>query len=96
MGDEALQPIQYHEIDWGAVDAWSLSCTSPYPPGFLTKWGQYIQLLIGRLIWSGTETSDIGAGAMDGAVRAGHRSALQALGRSTVLQSNRPLARVEA
>ncbi|MBX3491349.1 MAG: FAD-dependent oxidoreductase [Parvibaculum sp.] len=79
LGKQALHPVQYHEIDWSVHDNWSLSCTSPYPPGFLTKWGRHIHPPLGRLIWSGTDTAEIHASSMDGAVRAGHRAALQAL-----------------
>ncbi|WP_454740010.1 flavin monoamine oxidase family protein [Cupriavidus necator] len=79
LGDKALRPTQYHDLDWGTVDPWSMSCINPMPPGFWTKWGQYLHPSAGRLIWSGTETADVWAGAMDGAVRSGHRAALQAL-----------------
>jgi monoamine oxidase len=79
LGDQALHPTQYHDLDWGKVDPWSLTCIHPLPPGFWTKWGQFLHPAVGRLIWSGTETADIWAGAMDGAVRSGHRAALQAL-----------------
>lgn len=79
LGEKALHPIQYHELDWGKIDPWSLTCISPIPPGFWTKWGQYLDPTAGRLIWSGTETADIWAGSMDGAVRSGHRAALYAL-----------------
>lgn len=79
FGDEALHPTQFHDQDWGKVDQWSLTCLSPIPPGFWTAWGRYLKPAIGRLIWSGAETADFWAGAMDGAVRAGHHSALQAL-----------------
>lgn len=79
MGDEALHPIQFHDHDWGKIDPWTLTCISPMPPGFWTKWGEYLNPPLGRLIWSGTETADIWAGYMDGAVRAGHRAALETL-----------------
>lgn len=79
LGDKALKPVQYHDLDWGKADPWSMSCINPMPAGFWTKWGQYLHPSVGRLIWSGTETADIWAGAMDGAVRSGHRAALQAL-----------------
>ncbi|WP_432207596.1 flavin monoamine oxidase family protein [Burkholderia stagnalis] len=81
FGDKALRPTQFHDFDWGRVDPWTLQCIHPIPPGFWTKWGKYLQPEVGRLIWSGTETADIWAGSMDGAVRAGHRAALQALGK---------------
>lgn len=79
FGQEALHPIAYHDHDWGKADKWSLTCTSPIPPGFLTHYGDALHPPVGRLIWSGTETADIWATAMDGAVRSGHKAALQAL-----------------
>ncbi len=79
FGDKALHPKQFHDQDWGKVDPWTLQCIHPLPPGFLTTWGKFLHPSIGKLIWSGTETADIWAGAMDGAVRSGHRAALQAL-----------------
>ncbi|MBM9485441.1 FAD-dependent oxidoreductase [Pseudomonas sp. ICBG1301] len=79
MGEQALNPIQFHDMDWGKIDPWTLSCISPMPPGFWTQWGEYLTPAVGRLIWSGTETAEIWAGAMDGAIRAGHRAAMEAL-----------------
>ena len=49
------------------------------PPGFATRYGEALHPPVGRLIWSGTETADIWAGYMDGAVRSGRQAALQAL-----------------
>ncbi|MGU7778862.1 flavin monoamine oxidase family protein [Burkholderia sp. PU8-34] len=80
FGDKALHPKQFHDFDWGRVDPWTLQCIHPLPAGFWTKWGKFLQPEVGRLIWSGTETADIWAGSMDGAVRSGHRASLQALG----------------
>lgn len=79
LGDEALRPSQFHDFDWGKVDPWTLTCVGSIPPGFLTQWGQYLKPAVGRLIWSGTETADLWASGMDGAVRSGHRAALEAL-----------------
>lgn len=79
FGDKALHPTQFHDFDWGRVDPWTLQCIHPIPPGFWSKWGKFLHPAVGGLIWSGTETADIWAGAMDGAVRSGHRAALQAL-----------------
>lgn len=79
FGDKALRPTQFHDFDWGKIDPWTLQCIHPIPPGFWTKWGKFLHPAVGRLIWSGTEAADIWAGAMDGAVRSGHRAALQAL-----------------
>jgi monoamine oxidase len=79
FGDRAMHPTQFHDYDWGRVDPWTLQCIHPLPPGFWTTWGKYLRPEVGGLIWSGTETADIWAGSMDGAVRSGHRAALQAL-----------------
>ncbi|OXI35884.1 flavin monoamine oxidase family protein [Burkholderia aenigmatica] len=81
LGDKALHPTQFHDYDWGRVDPWTLQCIHPLPPGFWTNWGKYLRPEAGRLIWSGTETADLWPGAMDGAVRSGHRAALQVLGK---------------
>lgn len=78
-GDKALQPVAYHDQDWGRDDPWSITCISAIPPGFWTTHGEALRPACGNLIWSGTETADIWAGYMDGAVRSGHQSALQAL-----------------
>ncbi len=79
IGDEALKPLQYHEQDWGTCDPWTLSCVSAIPRGFWTTYGDALHPPCGNLVWSGTETADIWAGYMDGAVRSGHRAALQVL-----------------
>lgn len=79
LGDEALHPTQFHDYDWAKVDPWTLTCVGSITPGFLTQWGQYLKPAVGRLIWSGTETADLWASSMDGAVRSGHRAALEAL-----------------
>jgi len=78
LGEEALHPLQFHDHDWG-LDEWSISCVSAIPPGFWTEYGEALHPPVGNLIWSGTETADIWAGYMDGAVRSGRRAALQAL-----------------
>jgi monoamine oxidase len=78
LGEEALEPLQFHDHDWGQ-DPWCISCVSAIPPGFWTRYGEALHPPVGQLIWSGTETADIWAGYMDGAVRSGHRAALQAL-----------------
>jgi monoamine oxidase len=78
-GDEALSPVAYHDRDWGQADPWTITCISAIPPGFWTAHGEALRPPCGNLIWSGTETADIWAGYMDGAVRSGHQGALQAL-----------------
>jgi len=80
FGEEALSPVSHHDHDWGRADPWTITCVSAIPPGFWSTHGEALHPPCGRLIWSGTETADIWAGYMDGAVRSGHRAALQVLG----------------
>nr|WP_087575993.1 FAD-dependent oxidoreductase [Sphingomonas sp. CDS-1] len=79
LGDEALKPIGYHDQDWGFADPWTITCVSAIPPGFWSKHGEALKPPCGNLIWSGTETAEIWAGYMDGAVRSGHHAALHVL-----------------
>lgn len=80
FGDKALNYTEFHDQDWGE-EPWCMSCVSPLPPGFLTSGlPAALRTPLGRLVWSGTETADIWFTYMDGAVRSGHRAALQALG----------------
>lgn len=78
LGDEARRPLQFHDQDWGR-EPWIPSCVSAIPPGFWTRHGEALHPPVGGLIWSGTETAEIWAGYMDGAVRSGQRAALQVL-----------------
>lgn len=79
LGQEALQPVSYHDLDWKMVDPWTITCISAIPPGFWSAHGEALRPACGNLIWSGTETAAIWAGYMDGAVRSGRTAALQAL-----------------
>lgn len=79
LGEEALHPLEYFDHDWGQEDSWTITCVSAIPPGFWTTHGEALHPPCGNLFWSGTETADIWAGYMDGAVRSGHHSALQVL-----------------
>ena len=78
FGDEALSPTDWVMQDWldetytrGDEDLWS--------QGLYLKYGPALRTPIERLIWAGTETSLFWCGYLDGAVRAGHQSALTAL-----------------
>ncbi|CAN7673678.1 FAD-dependent oxidoreductase [Cupriavidus necator] len=79
FGSEALSPVSYHDHDWGRADPWTITCVSAIPPGFWSTHGEALRPPCGKLIWSGTETAEIWAGYMDGAVRSGHQAALQVL-----------------
>ena len=79
FGEEALSYTEFHDQDWGQEE-WCPACVSPLPPGFITSGiMQSLREPIGPLVWSGTETAEIWHTYMDGAVRSGHRAALEAL-----------------
>jgi len=79
VGDQALAPKDYTEMDW-TDEEWTRGC----PAGFtgtrtLTRYGSTLRQPFRRIHWAGTETSDYWAGYMDGAVRAGERVATEVL-----------------
>jgi len=79
LGDEALQPLSFHDQDWATADEWAHTCLPAVPAGFWSRHGDALRRPCGNLIWSGTETAERWVGYMDGAVSAGRRSARQAL-----------------
>ncbi|NVB81099.1 MAG: hypothetical protein HOV81_22070, partial [Kofleriaceae bacterium] len=73
FGDEAREPVDCLEIDWGA-DPWSGGCVAATPPGVLARgaqWGATHR----RIHIAGTESSSIWPGYMEGAIVAGERAA---------------------
>lgn len=79
FGKAALDYSEFHDQDWGE-EPWCMSCVSPLTPGFLTSGlMDALRAPIGSLVWAGTETAQIWQTYMDGAVRSGHRAALEAL-----------------
>lgn len=81
FGEAAARPTRYVELDWDA-ERWSAGCVSPLPPGFLTSTGSALRTPVGRLHWAGTETSEVWAGYMEGAVRSGRRAAAEVIAAS--------------
>jgi monoamine oxidase len=81
FGEKALHPIEYTEKDW-TKERWTTGGpTSIMAPGTMTAYGSAIRRPFGRVHWAGTETSTYWTGYMDGAVRAGKRSATEVLER---------------
>jgi monoamine oxidase len=79
FGPQALEPIDYIEMDW-AAETYSRGCpVAAAPPGLLTTYGRALREPVGRLHWAGTETATYWNGYMDGAVRAGERAAREVL-----------------
>lgn len=79
FGDAALNPTGFHEMNW-SNEQWTRGCYTGFmAPGTLTDFGTALRAPAGRIHWAGTETSEIWAGYMDGAVRSGRRAAAEVL-----------------
>ncbi len=63
----------------GALASGAAPALPPAAPGRLLAYGSRLREQVGRIHWTGTETSDHWNGYMDGAVRSGERAAAEAL-----------------
>ncbi len=80
FGDEALNPLDYFEMNW-SNEPWNRGCPVAVPgPGVYTSYGWHLRPNVDRIHWAGTETSTWWNGYMDGAVRSGERAAGEVLG----------------
>jgi monoamine oxidase len=75
FGDKAAKPMDYIEGNWPA-EQWSRGCYGAvFPAGTWVSAGTALREPVGRIHWAGTETSEVFAGYVDGAVRSGERVA---------------------
>lgn len=79
LGPEAAAPTEVVMQDW-SQEQYTRGCVSPLTPGFLSKLTTPLAEPCGALHWAGTETALIWWGYQDGAVRAGQRAGVEALG----------------
>lgn len=71
----ARECVAYTDHVW-ETDEWSGGCYGAFmPPGVWTTLGPALRERTGRIHWAGTETSEIWAGYIDGAIRSGERAA---------------------
>jgi monoamine oxidase len=79
FGPRAARPTAYLERDWQAEE-WTRGCYGAHmPPGAWTQVGRALARPVGRIHWAGTETAQVWAGYMDGAVESGMRAAREVL-----------------
>jgi monoamine oxidase len=79
VGDGALNPTDYFEMDWPS-EQWSRGGPVAYaPPGVLLDYRNTIREPVGPIHWAGTETATFWNGYMEGAVRSGERAASEVL-----------------
>ncbi len=79
FGSEAKNYRYYLEKNW-PLDPWAGGGYGAYfRPGTWTACGQALRQPCGRIHWAGAETSSVGNGYMEGAVRSGERAAQEVL-----------------
>ncbi len=79
FGPKAAKPLEYVERDWCAEE-YSRGCYGAvFPAGTWVGCGSAIREPVGRIHWAGTETAEVNAGYIDGAVRSGERVAAEVL-----------------
>jgi monoamine oxidase len=79
LGRRAASPSHFVETRWWEEE-WTRGCTMAHlAPGILTRYGSLIREPFGRVHWAGTETSTVGHGAMEGAVRSAERAVAEVL-----------------
>lgn len=75
FGDEALEPVDFIEMDWNAEPFTGGCPVGIMPPGVLTSFGVTLRQPVGRLHFAGTETAVEWNGYMEGALESGERAA---------------------
>jgi monoamine oxidase len=77
FGPRAAQALEFLEKDWSA-EPFSGGCYGGrLGTGVWTAYGPQLRQPVGLIHWAGTETSAVWNGYMDGAVRSGHRAAVE-------------------
>jgi len=75
FGPKALNPVNYHELNW-TTQQWSRGCFTGFlTPGATVLFRSAVRDPSGPLHWAGTETATIWPSFIDGAIRSGERAA---------------------
>ena len=79
FGPAAARPSAEVETAWWS-DPWTRGCScAHFPVGILTRHGALLRQPHGRVHWTGTETSTVSHGSIDGAIRSGERASADVL-----------------
>jgi monoamine oxidase len=74
FGAKALNPIEYHEMNW-STQQWTRGCFTGFlTPGATTLFRSAVRAPVGPLHWAGTETSTVWPSFIEGAIRSGERA----------------------
>lgn len=75
FGPRAATPGDYLEQDWTSEPFSRGGYSALFPPGAWTQLGPALRRSVGRIHWTGTETSTHWYGYIEGAIRAGEHTA---------------------
>eukprot|EP00058_Branchiostoma_floridae_P020639 XP_002606129.1 hypothetical protein BRAFLDRAFT_125122 [Branchiostoma floridae] len=79
FGEEANDPLDFAEKDWG-TEPYNGGCPiSIMGPGVITNFIPALRRPCGRIHWAGTETASLWCGFMNGAVQSGIRAVVEVL-----------------
>ncbi|WP_279672145.1 flavin monoamine oxidase family protein [Flexivirga meconopsidis] len=77
FGSAAGEPIDFHEKIWNDDEWAGGGYFGMMPPGGWTTLGPHLREPVGPIHWAGSETADTTFGSMNGAIRAGQRTAME-------------------
>lgn len=81
VGAPALEPLEYRDVNWLETPYIGGAYYASPAPGAKVSFGKTLGEPVGRIHWSGTETSPEWLGTLEGAVRAGERAARELITR---------------
>lgn len=82
FGRKALEPVDYHEMNW-STQQWTRGCFTGFlTPGATTLFRAAVRDPVGPIHWAGTENSTVWPSFIDGAIRSGERAAEEVKARS--------------
>jgi monoamine oxidase len=82
FGPKALDPIDYHEMNW-STQQWTRGCFTGFlTPGATCLFRSAVRDPVGPLHWAGTENSTVWPSFIDGAIRSAERAVAEVRSRS--------------
>jgi monoamine oxidase len=82
FGRKALDPVDYHEMNW-STQQWTRGCFTGFlTPGATTLFKSAVRDPVGPIHWAGTENSTVWPSFIDGAIRSGERAVAEIKERS--------------
>jgi monoamine oxidase len=82
FGPKALDPINYHEMNW-STQQWTRGCFTGFlTPGATWLFRSAVRDPVGPLHWAGTETATVWPSFIDGAIRSAERAVAKVQARS--------------